>query len=161
MPSFDIVCQTDMQEVDNAVNSVRREFEQRYDFKGSNSTIERSDEEITVVADSDYQLGAIGDMLKVHFTRRKLEPGVLDFKTPEKASGNTLRQQIVVRQGISSDVAKKIVKEIKTTKMKVQAAIRGEEVRVEGKKRDDLQATMQVVRDMNMELPVQFINFRD
>lgn len=161
MSSFDIVCKTDLQEVDNAVNSVRREFEQRYDFKGSNCTIERSDADITIHADSDYQLGAIGDMVKVHFTRRNLEAGVLDFKTAEKASGNTVRQQVIVREGVDSDLAKKIVKEIKAAKLKVQVSIRGEEVRVDGKKRDDLQAVIQMVKELDLELPVQFINFRD
>ena len=97
MPSFDIVSKTDMQEVDNAVNSVIREITNRYDFKGTKSSVERKDEEITIIADDNYKLGAMQDMLKVHFTRRKLDPLALDFKEPEAASGNTIRQIVKIK----------------------------------------------------------------
>jgi len=161
MPSFDVVSQTDMQEVDNAVNGVIREITQRYDFKGSNSSVERAEAEITILADDDYKMGAIGDLMKVHFTRRNIDPLALDFKEVEKASGNMLRQKVFVKQGIDQDSAKKIVKNIKDTKMKVQAAIRGDELRITGKKRDDLQSAISQIKEMNLELPLQFINFRD
>jgi len=161
MPSFDIVSKTDLQEVENAVQSVKKEIAQRYDFKGSAAKIDRNEAEITIIADDDYKLEAIHDMLKVHITRRKLDAKSLDFEKPQKASGNTLRQIVKVKQGIDSDTAKKIVKEIKAEKFKVQASIRGEEVRVDGKKRDDLQEVIAFVRDMKIDLPLQFINFRD
>lgn len=161
MPSFDVVNKTDMQEVDNAVNSVKREIDNRYDFKGSSCAIERDDEEIKITADSDYQLGQMQDMLKVHFTRRQMDAKVLEFKKPEAASGNTLRQLINVRQGIDKDTAKNIVKFVKDTKIKVQVSVRGEEVRVDGKKRDDLQSIITELKGKEFEVPLQFINFRD
>ena len=161
MPSFDIVSQTDMQEVDNAVNSVKREMENRYDFKGTNCSVERKEKELTLVADNDYKLTAIQDMLKVHFTKRKLDSRALDFKKAEAAFGNNIRQLVEVKQGIEQEMAKQIVKAIKDSKMKVQASIKGDELRVTGNKRDDLQATMQMVRGLNLPLPLQFINFRD
>ena len=161
MPSFDIVSKVDMQEVDNAVNSVVREMEQRYDFKGSNCSVSREKEDITIIADDNYKLEQIEGMLKTHFTRRKIDSKALDFKNAEMASGNTLRQKVLVKQGISSDEAKEVVKKIKATKMKVQASIRGDEVRVEGKKRDDLQSAISEMKSMDLDIPLQFINFRD
>ncbi|MCB2081827.1 MAG: YajQ family cyclic di-GMP-binding protein [Hyphomicrobiales bacterium] len=162
MPSFDVVCQTDLQEVENAVQGVMREVGQRYDFKGSKTTLERNEKTLTLLADDDYKLGAVQDMLKVHITRRKLDPRCLIFGKEEKAGGNMLRQEITVRDGLESDVAKKIAKIIKESKMKVQAAIRGEEVRITGNKRDDLQKAIQILREeKSLDLPLQFINFRD
>ena len=161
MPSFDIVCKTDMQEVDNAINSVTREIEQRYDFKGSNCSVKREDAEVTLLADDNYKLDQIHGMLKAHFVRRKVDPKALDFGKQEAASGNTIRQKIKIKQGVDTDIAKKIVKEIKGTKMKVQASIRGEEVRVDGKKIDDLQEVISFVKGLDMPLPLQYINFRD
>lgn len=161
MPSFDIVSKTDIAEVDNAINGVKREVENRYDFKGSKIEIERKDEEITLLADSDYKLKTLQDMLKSHFVKRKLEPSALDFQKEEAAAGQTLRQLVKVKQGIDQETAKKIVKHIKDTKMKVQSSIKGDEVRVDGKKKDDLQECMQLVRGMGLNLPVQFTNFRD
>ncbi|MDA0781555.1 MAG: YajQ family cyclic di-GMP-binding protein [Rickettsiales bacterium] len=161
MPSFDIVSKVDIQEVDNAVNSVLREVAQRFDFKGSNCTLELDDNEITVKADDDYKLDQIQLMLKGHFTKRKIDAKSLDFGKPEMASGNSVRQKITVKQGIDSDTAKLIVKEIKNSKIKVQASIRGEEVRVDGKKRDDLQNVISMIKESKLDLPLQFINFRD
>lgn len=161
MPSFDIVSKTDIAEVDNAINGVKREVDNRYDFKGSKIEIERKEEEITLLADSDYKLKTLQDMLKTHFVKRKLEPTALDFQKEEAAAGQSMRQVVKIKQGIDQDAAKKIVKYIKDTKMKVQASIKGDEVRVEGKKRDDLQECMQGVRSMGLELPIQFTNFRD
>ena len=161
MPSFDIVSKVDIQEVDNAVNSVLREVAQRYDFKGSNCTVVLDNNEITVNADDDYKLYQIQGMLKGHFTKRKIDSKALDFGKSEMASGNTVRQKITVKQGIDSEIAKKIVKDIKASKIKVQASIRGEEVRVDGKKRDDLQNVMAMIKESGVDLPLQFINFRD
>lgn len=161
MPSFDVVSKTDIQEVDNALNSVTREIATRYDFKGSKSSIERKEEEITIIADDNYKLEAIQDMLKVHITRRQLDSRALDFGTPQKASGNTLRQVVKIKQGVESEIAKKIVKEIKAEKMKVQASIRGDELRIDGKKRDDLQEAIAFIKKLDLPLPLQFINFRE
>lgn len=161
MPSFDIVSKTDMQEVDNAVNGAMREIGNRYDFKGSNSKIERNEAEITVTADDDYKLKAMQEMLKGYFAKRNLDAKALDFKEPEKASGNSLRQKILVKQGVEQEVSKKIVKAIKDTKMKVQASVQGDQVRVTGKKRDDLQEVISLVKGMDLPLPLQYENFRD
>jgi len=160
MASFDIVSNVDMQEVDNAVNSVIREIEQRYDFKGSKCQITREKEEITVLADDSYKLDQIQAMLKGHFTRRKIDPKSLDFGKEEMASGNALRQKVTVKQGIESETAKKVVKKIKDTKIKVQASIRGEEVRVDGKKLDDLQEVIALLKSSDFDIPLQYINFR-
>jgi len=161
MPSFDVVSKVDMQEVDNAINSVIKEMGQRYDFKGSKCSVEREKEEITVLADDNYKLEQIHGMLKVHFTRRKIDPKSLDFGKTEQASGNTLRQKIKVKEGVDSETAKNLVKEIKAQKLKVQASIRSDELRVEGKKLDDLQDVMAYLRGLEVDLPLQFINFRD
>jgi uncharacterized protein YajQ (UPF0234 family) len=161
MPSFDIVSKTDLTEVDNAVAGVTREVAQRFDFKGSKCTIERNDETLTIMADDDLKLKQMHELLRVYFTRRKLDAGALDFKTVEKASGNMVRQEVVVKQGIDRDLARTIIKAIKDSKQKVQAAIQGDELRVTGKKIDDLQATIAVVRGLKIEQPLQYLNFRD
>lgn len=161
MPSFDIVSKTDVHEVDNALNSVTREIVQRFDFKGSKCSVERKENEITILADDDLKLKQMHELLRVHLTRRKLDAGALEFKTPEKASGNTLRQTILIKQGIDKDLAKTLVKEIKNSKLKVQAAIQGDELRVTGKKIDDLQETIALVKGLKIEQPLQYLNFRD
>lgn len=161
MPSFDIVSKTDLTEVDNAVAGVTREVAQRFDFKGSKCTIERSDETLTILADDDLKLKQMHELLRVYFTRRKLDAGALDFKTVEKASGNMVRQEVVVKQGIDRDLARTIIKAIKDSKQKVQAAIQGDELRVTGKKIDDLQTTIALVRGLKIEQPLQYLNFRD
>ena len=161
MPSFDIVSKTDLTEVDNAIGGVTREVAQRFDFKGSKCTIERSDATLTIMADDDLKLKQMHELLRGYFARRKLDAGALDFKTVEKASGNMVRQEVVVKQGIDRDLAKTIIKAIKDSKQKVQAAIQGDELRVTGKKIDDLQATITVVRGLKIEQPLQYLNFRD
>lgn len=163
MPSFDIVSKIDLQEVDNAVNSVMREIGNRYDFKGANFTLEFKSKEslITITADSDYRLDAIRGSLKVFATKRGIDPKAYDFQKEEKAGGDMLRQEVKLRNGIEQEYAKKITKNIKDAKMKVQASIKGDEVRVDGKKRDDLQEVMNMLRAGDYEIPLQFINFRD
>ena len=161
MPSFDIVSKTDLTEVDNAIGGVTREVAQRFDFKGSKCTIERSDATLTILADDDLKLKQMHELLRGYFARRKLDAGALDFKTVEKASGNMVRQEVVVKQGIDRDLARTIIKAIKDSKQKVQAAIQGDELRVTGKKIDDLQATIAVVRGLKIEQPLQYLNFRD
>ena len=161
MPSFDIVSRTDMAEVDNAVQGATREIATRYDFKGSNCSYERNDQVITLKADDDYKLKAMQELLRGYMVRRKVEIGALEFGKAEQASGNSLRQVVTVKQGIERELAQKIVKEIKGAKMKVQAAIQGDELRVSGKKRDDLQKTMELIKGMNNDQPLQYLNFRD
>jgi hypothetical protein len=140
---------------------MRREIETRFDFKGSKCTIERKDELLTMFADDDLKLKQMQELLKGYITRRKLDAGALDFKPPEKASGNTLRQVVQVKQGIEQTLAKDIVRSIKDSKLKVQVSIQGDELRVSGKKRDDLQTAIQHVREMKILQPLQYVNFRD
>ncbi len=161
MPSFDIVSKTDLAEVDNAVANVMREVATRFDFKGSASAIERQGETLTITTEDDTRLRQLHELLKGHLTRRKVDAGVLEFKDPERASGNTLRQTVVIRQGIDQELGKRIVKELKGSKLKVQVAIQGDELRVSGKKRDDLQAAIQHVKDMKIDQPLQYVNMRD
>ena len=161
MPSFDIVSRVDFQEIDNAISNALREITNRYDFKGSNTTVERSEKVITIVTDDDLKLSQVNDILISHFVRRKLDPLALGKKDKEKAGGDRIRQTISLVEGIEQDIAKRITSEIKSSKMKVQAKINGNELRIDGKKRDDLQSAMQLIEDLNVGIPVQFINFRD
>jgi uncharacterized protein YajQ (UPF0234 family) len=161
MPSFDIVSKTDFQEIDNALQNVTREIAQRYDFKGSHCTIERKEQEITILADDDLKLKQMHELLQGHLARRKIEPGVLDYKEAEKAAGQSVRQKVAIRDGLDKDLAKRIVKDIKGSGLKVQVAIQGDELRVSGKKRDDLQAAIQFVRGLSIEQPLQYENFRE
>ena len=161
MPSFDIVAKTDLAEVDNAVQNMVREIATRYDFKGSKCKIERKDEALILNADDDLKLKQMHELLQGHMARRKIESGVLEYKDPEKAAGQSVRQTVIIKQGIDKDLAKKSVKDLKETKLKVQAAIQGDEVRVTGKARDDLQDAIAAVKAMKTELPLQFVNFRD
>jgi len=161
MPSFDIVSETDLAEVDNALANMIREMSQRYDFKNSQSRIERKEAEITIHADDDLKLKQMHELLQGHLARRKIDAGVIDYRPPEKAAGQAVRQKAVIRQGIDKDLAKRIVKEIKDAKFKVQVAIQGNELRVTGKKRDDLQAVIQHVKGLSLGQPVQYANFRD
>ena len=161
MPSFDVVSRVDFQEIDNAIANALREITNRYDFKGSNTSVERSEKVITIVTDDDLKLSQVNDILISHFVRRKLDPLALGKKDKEKAGGDRIRQTISLVEGIEQDIAKKITSEIKSSKMKVQAKINGNELRIDGKKRDDLQAAMQLIEDLNVGIPVQFINFRD
>jgi cyclic-di-GMP-binding protein len=161
MPSFDIVSKTDLAEVDNALAGISREIAQRFDFKGSKCSVERKEETITVLADDDQKLKQIHDLLKIHFTRRQIEPKSLEYGKEEKAAGDSIRQVITIKQGISAELAKKLVKEIKDSKIKVQAAIQGDEVRITGKKRDELQETIALLKKIDADRPLQYLNFRD
>ena len=161
MPSFDIVSKTDLAEVDNALHGMVREIGQRFDFKGSKCSIERKDALLTILADDDLKLKQMQELLKGHITRRKLDAACLEFKDPEKATGNAMRQLVNVKQGIDQTLAKKIVKALKDSKMKVQASIQGDELRVTGKKRDDLQEAIQLVKSLKLDQPLQYVNFRE
>ena len=161
MPSFDIVSRIDLSEVDNALAGINREIATRFDFKGSKCSLERNEGELRLLADDELKLKQLHELLKVHLTRRKVEPGALDYKPPEKASGSALRQTIALRQGIDADLARRLVREIKDSKLKVQAAVQGGELRVTGKKRDDLQSAIAVLRGLKIEQPLQYVNFRE
>lgn len=161
MPSFDISSETDLNEVDNALGNMRREMETRYDFKGAKCSVERSEAVLTLHADDDLKLRQMHELLKTHLVRRKLDTGALDFATPEKAAGQSLRQTVTVKQGIERDLAKKITKALKDAKIKVQAQVQGDEIRVTGKKRDDLQEAIALVKGLEIEMPLSFGNFRD
>jgi uncharacterized protein YajQ (UPF0234 family) len=161
MPSFDIVSKLDLAEVDNALAGIAREVGTRYDFKDSKSSITRQDGTLIVLADDELKLKQLHELLKGHMTRRKVDAGALDFKPPEKASGNMLRQTVALRQGIDKELAKRLVREIKDSRLKVQPAIQGEELRVSGKKRDDLQAAITLLRALKIEQPLQYVNFRE
>jgi cyclic-di-GMP-binding protein len=161
MPSFDIVSKTDLAEVDNAIAGVTREIATRFDFKGSIAKVERTEAQLTVTADDGMKLKQVQELVKGYFVRRKLDPGCLEWKPEEKATGNSVRQTVVIKQGIDRELAKKIVTAIKEAKMKVQTSIQGDELRISGKKRDDLQEAIALVRGLKIEQPLQYLNFRD
>ena len=161
MPSFDIVSKTDMTSVDNALQGVTKEMQVRYDFKGSKSAISKEGETILIIADDDLKRRQVEELLFTHLTRKGVDTGALEFGKSEQAGGNTVRQSVTVKQGVQRDVAQKIVKAIKSSKLKTQASIQGDEVRVTGKKRDDLQATMSMIKALDISHPLQFENFRD
>ncbi len=161
MPSFDIVSKTDLAEIDNALAGVGREIAQRFDFKGSHCSAERKDEIITLLADDDLKLKQLQELLRTYVTRRSVDVRALDFKTAEKAAGQSLRQLVTIRQGIDQTLAKSLIKQIKDSKIKVQVQVQGDELRVSGKKRDELQETIALLRKLPLEQPLQYINFRD
>ncbi|MBK17875.1 MAG: YajQ family cyclic di-GMP-binding protein [Rhodospirillaceae bacterium] len=161
MPSFDIVSRTEMTEVDNAVQGAMREIGTRYDFKGSSSSIERNEQVLQILADDELKLKQVQELLRGHMAKRKVDVRALDFQKPEKAFGNSMRQNVLVKQGVERELAQKIVKTIKGAKMKVQVAIQGDELRVTGKKRDDLQAAIALIKENKFDHPLQYINFRD
>lgn len=161
MPSFDVSSKTEIAEVDNALDGVRREIATRYDFKGAKCTLERTENAVTIHADDELKLRQIHELVKAYFVRRKLDPRALDFKDHERASGNTVRQIVAVKQGLDRELAGRIVKALKESRLKVQTSIQGDEVRVAGKKRDDLQAAMQAIRALEIDQPLQFGNFRE
>ncbi len=160
--SFDIVSSVPLQEIDNAVNQAIKELSTRFDFKGSKSSIEflKGENKIIVVADDEMKLRNLLDILKTRMASRKVSLKALQFKDPEKAFEGTLRQEITLVQGIPSDKAKEIVKAIKESKIKVQAAIQGEQVRVTSKSKDELQEVMNCVRNLPLDIPLQFTNYR-
>lgn len=160
MASFDIVSEIDIQEIDNAVNQARKQIQTRYDFKGSKSEIQWDRKSITILADDDYKLNAIKDILQGKVHHRGIDMRALKFEDEEKASGNMLRQHVSLISGIDKENAKKIVKLIKDSKIKVQAAIQDDRVRVSSKSIDSLQECMAMIRNTALEVPVQFINMR-
>jgi len=160
MPSFDIVSEVDLQEVRNAVDQAQREVSTRFDFKDTNAKVEQAETKINLTAQNEFQLKQVLDILENKLIKRGIGIGSLTIGKIN-TNLNEARQEITIKQGIDSDLAKKLVKIIKDSKMKVQTAIQGEQVRVTGKKRDDLQEAIALVRQQKIELPLQFTNFRD
>ena len=161
MPSFDVVSKTDLMEVDNAVNGVKRQIKQRFDLAGTKCDVERNENSLTITADDNMKLKQLHDLLRQNFASRKVDAKALDFGKPENASGDSLRQQVTIKQGIDQDLARKINKAVKGSKMKVQITIKGSELHVSGKKRDELQETITFIKNMDTDQPLQYINFRD
>lgn len=161
MPSFDTVCEADLVEVKNAVDNSAKEIGTRFDFKGTSAAIELKEKEITLIGDSDFQLQQIDDILRNKLAKRNVDVRFLDKGDVQKMGGDKVKQVVKVRNGIASEDAKKIQRIIKDSKLKVQAAIQGESIRVTGAKRDDLQAAMALIRKDITELPLSFDNFRD
>ena len=163
MPSFDVVNRVDMQEVRNAVNNASKEITQRYDFRGSNTEIELDTKEnhIVVRTEDEMKMEAVKDVLLTHAIRRKVEIACLHFQEVEPAGGKTLRQEVLIKEGIDQEIAKQMVKDVKATKIKVQVSIQGDELRVSGKKRDDLQSVIALLKSGEYEVPLQFVNMRD
>jgi uncharacterized protein YajQ (UPF0234 family) len=161
MPSFDVVSEANIVEVRNAVDQANKEVSTRFDFKGSDARIEQKERDLTTFADSEFQLGQVRDVLTGKLVKRNVDVRFLDLGKIEKIGGDKVKQVIKIKNGIESDAAKKIVRIIKDSKMKVQASIQGDAVRIAGAKRDDLQAAMAVLRKEVTDLPLEFNNFRD
>jgi uncharacterized protein YajQ (UPF0234 family) len=161
MPSFDVVCEPNMVEVKNAVENAAKEIGTRFDFKCTSAAIEIKDKEITAYGDADFQLQQVQDILLAKMAKRNVDVRFLDNGEVQKVGGDKVKQVVKVRSGIESEQAKKIQKLIKDSKLKVQAAIQGDAVRVSGAKRDDLQAAIALIRKEMADLPLSFSNFRD
>ncbi|WP_177420636.1 YajQ family cyclic di-GMP-binding protein [endosymbiont of Lamellibrachia barhami] len=160
MPSFDIVSEVDIQEVRNAADQANREIGTRFDFRGVDAKFEQNESEITLRTEQEFQLQQMMDILRQKLVKRKVDIACMDINDPETTL-STARQQVIIKQGIDTDTARKIVKAIKASKIKVQAQIQGEQVRVTGKKRDDLQQIIAMLREADYGLPLQYQNFRD
>ncbi len=161
MPSFDIVSEVDKQEVRNAVDQTNKEVSNRFDFKGSDARVEQAEYVLTVYADDEFKLDQVQDILNAKLIKRGIDIKCLELGKPEKISGNKVKRAVTVRTGVQTDLAKKIVKLIKDSKLKVQAAIQGDAVRVSGPKKDTLQEAIALVRRSITDYPLQFTNFRD
>lgn len=158
--SFDVVSEVDMQEVDNAVNQAKKEIGTRYDFRGSKSEINLEGDTIKIIGDDEYKLNAIIDVLKGKMVKRNVAIRNLDYGKVEPAAGATVRQVITIKKGITKENAKEVVKAIKNMKLKVQASIQEDQVRVSGKDKDDLQAVIQMLKQLDVPVELQFVNFR-
>ena len=161
MPSFDVISKINYPEFDNALANCLREITNRYDFKGLNISIERKDKTITTIAPDELKLKQVNELLQIHLIRRKVDPRVIAIKNSESAAGTSIRQISELKEGISQENAKKIIADIKKLKLKIQIKIQGEELRAEGKKRDDLQEAISAIEAIDIGLPIEFVNFRD
>ncbi|MEE2984225.1 MAG: YajQ family cyclic di-GMP-binding protein [Pseudomonadota bacterium] len=160
MPSFDVVSEVDKHELTNAIDQTNREVTNRFDFKGTNARVERNDNALTIIATAEFQIKQIVDILQGRMTKRGIDIDCLDFQEVTE-SNNEARQNVVVREGIEKDIARKMIKLIKDSKIKVQAQIQQNQLRVSGKKRDDLQNVIAELKAARLGLPVQYVNFRD
>ena len=161
MPSFDIVSEVNQVEIRNALDQTNKELSTRYDFKGSDARVEHKDKELTLYADDDFKLKQVTDVLLGKLTKRSVDVRALEFGNAAKISGDKVKQVVTIRVGIEQELAKKIVKLMKDSKMKVQASIQGDAVRVSGGKKDELQSAIALVKKSITDFPVQFTNFRD
>jgi len=161
MPAFDIVSEVDQHELTNAVDQANRELDTRFDFRGTDASVEQSNKVLTLHAGSDFQLEQLLDILRMKLVKRKIEVSCLEVKDPI-GNGKMRKQEVIIREGVDKDLSRKIVKLVKESKIKVQAAVQGDSVRITGKKRDDLQAVMALLRgNDSLGMPLQFNNFRD
>ena len=160
MPSFDIVSEVDMHELSNAVDNANRAIKQRYDFKGTETNVKQTNEEVTLSSESEFQVQQVLDIMHKELVRRKVDIKSLE-QGDMKPLGKLVQQKLLIKQGVDKDTSRKIVKLIKDKKLKVQASIQGEQVRVTGKKRDDLQAVMTMLREQDLSVALQYTNFRD
>src|SRR5437899_12302364 len=161
MPSFDVVCRVDLQEVDNAVNQTLREVGQRFDFRGANSEVRREENAIHLHSADDFKVRALGDILREKLARRQVPLKALQAGPIEPGPAGSAKQKLDLQQGIPADKAREMVKLVKETKLKVQVAIQGDQLRVSGKKKDDLQAVAKLLREHDLGIAVQFTNFHD
>jgi uncharacterized protein YajQ (UPF0234 family) len=161
MPFFDVVCRVDLQEVDNAINQTLREISQRFDFRAVKTELRREEEAIHLLSADDFKVRAVGDILKEKLARRQVPLKAIQAGEIEPGPAGTAKQRFDLQQGISTDKGREIVKLVKDAKLKVQVAIQGEQVRVTGKKRDDLQAVIQLLRGQDLGIALQFTNFRE
>jgi uncharacterized protein YajQ (UPF0234 family) len=161
MPSFDVVCEADGNEIRNAVDQANREIQNRFDFKGSDARCELSENLVTIHADDDFKAGQVLDILNNKMAKRNIDLGFLDPGEIRKAGGDKVVQEVKLHNGIDQALAKSLVKKIKASKIKVQAAVQGDQLRVSGKKRDDLQAAIALLKEDEVDRPLQFVNFRD
>ncbi len=160
MPSFDVVSEIDKHELVNALDQTNREIANRFDFKGSNAKVEQADNILTLIAPAEFQIKQINDILQTKLSKRGIDIQCLEYGKPNETM-NEVRQEATVRAGIDKELARRIVKIIKGKKLKVQASVQGEQVRVSGKKRDELQAIITHLKEQNLGLPLQYVNFRD
>ena len=161
MPSFDVISKINRQEFDNALSNCLREISNRFDFKGLHISIDRKDKLITTIAPDELKLRQVNELLQTHLIRRKVDPRVISMKSSESASGGSIRQTSELKEGISQENAKKVIADIKKLKLKIQIKIQGDELRVDGKKKDDLQEAISEIKSIDIGLPIEFVNFRD
>ena len=161
MPSFDVISKINHQEFDNALSNCLREISNRFDFKGLHISIDRKDKLITTIAPDELKLRQVNELLQTHLIRRKVDPRVVSMKSSESASGGSIRQISELKEGISQENAKKVIADIKKLKLKIQIKIQGDELRVDGKNKDDLQEAISAIKSIDIGLPIEFVNFRD
>ena len=161
MPTFDVVSRTDLMELDNSINGVLREIKQRFDLAGTKCDVSRTDTTLTIIGDDEMKVQQVESLLHKHLAKRKIDQEAIKPGDSERAADSTVRKTFVIIQGIDSDLGRKIGKAIRATKVKAQVSVQGNELRVSSKKRDDLQETIQFIKDMRVGQPLQYVNFRD